>query len=46
MQFSLHGLAAMIFLINFFILANMGLALASVASIVDPNDSCIKLTTT
>ena len=31
MQFSLHGLAAMIFPINFFILANMGLALASVS---------------
>ena len=31
MQFSLHGPAAMIFLINFFILAKMGLALASVS---------------
>lgn len=31
MQFSLHGIAAMIFLVNFFILANLGLALASVS---------------
>jgi hypothetical protein len=34
MQFSLTGLAAMLFLVNLFILDNMGLALASVS--LDP----------